>query len=75
MDCCNTKMNEQLLCYCFNISKGAYIKALNTGKGNVLKDFVVFQTKHNYCNCKNLNPAKQCCLNFFNTLEKQQQEN
>lgn len=74
MDCCNTKMNEKLLCYCFNISENAYIKALKLGKGNILKDFIVFQTKHNYCNCKNLNPLKQCCLKDFKVLEKTYKE-
>jgi len=69
MSCCNTKTNEKPLCYCFNISENAYLKALKSGKGKVLKDFVVFQTKHNYCNCENLNPSKQCCLKTFKALE------
>jgi hypothetical protein len=69
MDCCNSKSNEKLLCYCFNISENAYIKAIKAGKGALLKDFVVFQTKHNYCNCENLNPSKQCCLKSFKALE------
>ncbi len=56
MGCCNTKTDEKTLCYCFNISENAYIEALKAGKGSVLKDFVVFQTKYNYCNCENLNP-------------------
>ena len=70
MGCCNTKTNEKLLCYCFNISDNAYIEALKLGKSSTLKAFVVFQTKHNYCNCKNLNPSKQCCLKDFRYLEK-----
>jgi hypothetical protein len=40
------------------------------GKSDTLKDFVIFQTKHNYCNCKNLNPSKQCCLKAFKALDK-----
>ena len=69
MGCCNTKIDEKTLCYCFNISENAYLEALKTGKGAVLKDFVVFQTKYNYCNCENLNPSKQCCLKEFKKLE------
>ncbi len=70
MGCCNTKINEKLLCYCFNISENAFIEALKMDKGKVLKDFVIFQTKHNYCNCTELNPSKQCCLKDFKLLEK-----
>ncbi|BAS67925.1 MAG: hypothetical protein DSY43_06605 [Gammaproteobacteria bacterium] len=70
MSCCNTKINEKILCYCFNISENAYLEALEAGKGAVLKDFVVFQTKYNYCNCENLNPAKHCCLKDFKTIER-----
>jgi hypothetical protein len=70
MGCCNTNTNEKLVCYCFNIAESAYVKALKEGKGSALKDFVVFQTKHNYCNCENLNPSKQCCLKDFKVLEK-----
>ncbi|KAA0450154.1 MAG: hypothetical protein FXV79_03325 [Candidatus Thioglobus sp.] len=70
MACCNLKTNEKILCYCFNISENAYIEALQCGKGTALKDFVIFQTKHNYCNCENLNPQKHCCLKDFKVLEK-----
>ena len=44
MGCCNTKIDEKPLCYCFNISENAYIEALKAEKGDVLKSFVVFQT-------------------------------
>ena len=69
MGCCNTKTREKLLCYCFNITENAYLEALKLDKGAVLKDFVVFQTKHNYCNCENLNPSAQCCLKAFKQIE------
>ncbi|CAB5497349.1 hypothetical protein THERMOT_679 [Bathymodiolus thermophilus thioautotrophic gill symbiont] len=70
MDCCNEKIDKKLLCYCFNISEHAYFEALKQNKAHILKEFVVFQTKHNYCHCKNLNPSKQCCLKDFKALEK-----
>ena len=72
MGCCNNTTNEKLLCYCFNITENAYLDALKQGKDSVLKDFVVFQTKNNLCNCANLNPSKQCCLKDFKILEKMQ---
>ncbi|SHN93235.1 hypothetical protein BHECKSOX_2340 [Bathymodiolus heckerae thiotrophic gill symbiont] len=55
--------------------KNAYIEALKSGKGVVLKDFVVFQTKNNYCNCESLNPFKQYCLKEFKKLEISQKVN
>lgn len=70
MRCCHPKTDEKLLCYCFNISESAYIEALKTDKGAVLKEFVIFQTKHNYCNCENLNPSKRCCLKDFRKFEQ-----
>ncbi|BBB24042.1 conserved hypothetical protein [Isorropodon fossajaponicum endosymbiont JTNG4] len=69
MSCCDTKNNEKQLCYCFNITESAYIEAIKQGKENVLKGFAVFQTKHNYCHCKNLNPSGQCCLKDFKILD------
>lgn len=72
MGCCNNKTNKKLLCYCFNITENAYINALKKGKGGVLMDFVIFQTKNNYCNCENLNPSKQCCLKDFKQLKNSQ---
>lgn len=70
MGCCNTKTNVKTLCYCFNISEDSYLKSLEMDKSATLKDFVIFQTKHNYCNCENLNPSKQCCLKAFKVLDK-----
>jgi hypothetical protein len=70
MACCDTKSDEKILCYCFNISENAFIEALKLKKGHILKDFVVFQTQHNYCHCKTLNPSKKCCLKEFKNLEK-----
>jgi hypothetical protein len=70
MGCCHQK-NEKILCHCFNISESAYTKALMQNQGNILSDFVVFQTKHNYCNCAELNPKKTCCLKDFKALKQQ----
>jgi hypothetical protein len=71
MGCCHAKINEKLLCYCFNISENAYLKAIELNQNKILKDFVVFQTKYNYCNCEHLNPSKKCCLKQFKILENQ----
>ncbi|SFV61697.1 hypothetical protein MNB_SUP05-5-679 [hydrothermal vent metagenome] len=69
MGCCDNKDNEKLLCYCFNISENAYKKSLEVGQGEILENFVIFQTKHNYCNCEKLNPNKKCCLKEFKKIK------
>ena len=68
-DCCSAKP-EKLLCYCFNISEAAYREALAQGEAQILKDFVIWQTKHGHCRCEALNPNKQCCLKDFKKLER-----
>jgi len=70
MGCCGSNGNQELLCFCFNITKESFIDALNEGNSKVIKDFVVHQTKKNLCNCEELNPSKQCCLKEFKKLEK-----
>lgn len=73
MGCCNQNTDVDFLCYCFNITKAAYQKALRQGEDALLKDFVVFQTKNNFCNCENLNPSKKCCLKDFKAIKNQHQ--
>jgi len=54
MDCCEQNHNDELICYCFNITKDAFLHALGENKGKTLMDFVIYQTKNNYCNCEQL---------------------
>ena len=74
MGCCSSNKNQELLCYCFNITKESFINALNEGASKAIKDFVVYQTKNNLCNCEVLNPSKQCCLKDFKKLEQSKSE-
>jgi hypothetical protein len=75
MDCCEQSHNDELICYCFNITKDAFLHALSENKGKTLMDFVIYQTKNNYCNCEQLNPSKSCCLKDFKRLIKVSENN
>jgi len=62
MECCNKNNDDKLICYCFNITENSFLQALGTNNGDTLMDFIIYQTKNNYCNCEKLNPSKNCCL-------------
>ena len=69
-NCCPDKKDNALLCYCFNISKQAYLEALDINQDTTITNFIIFQTKHHYCHCAMLNPSGQCCLKDFKRLKK-----
>jgi hypothetical protein len=75
MGCCNQDNNEKLICYCFNITENAFLQALKDNNGGTLMDFVIFQTKNDYCNCEQLNPSKTCCLKDFKKLTRPTSDN
>jgi hypothetical protein len=68
-DCCGQNKNDKLLCYCFGITEKVYLEALKKNKQNIIKDFVIYQTKNNHCHCVESNPSKKCCLKDFKKLE------
>lgn len=57
----NTKpsSNDDLICYCFGVSKSDYSD--NPG----IREFVVQQTKLKNCACEIRNPSGKCCLKDF----------
>ncbi len=69
-DCCSSQEEKPLLCYCFNISKESYQESLYFNKDKAITDFIIFQTKYNYCQCDKLNPNQQCCLKDFKQVKK-----
>lgn len=64
-------IQEDKLCYCFDIDAGDYLTALNTGHAETVKNFVVQRTKSGECACELRNPSGQCCLARFKHLEKE----
>ncbi|NOQ16624.1 MAG: hypothetical protein GQ581_06155 [Methyloprofundus sp.] len=65
-----TELNNNKLCYCFDISTEQYTSALEEGNAAPIKDFVTQKTKVGDCACAIRNPSGQCCLANFKQLEK-----
>jgi hypothetical protein len=49
---------NSLICYCFGVSK-------TESSSQVIKEFVVKNTKEKTCSCSTRNPSGRCCLNDF----------
>jgi Zinc binding domain len=58
------------LCYCFDIDAADYLTALSTNQAEPIKHFVMLRTKSGECACETRNPSGQCCLARFKQLEK-----
>ena len=61
MGCCSSS-SSTLICYCFNITESSFRESIFQKQDEKIFQFIVFQTKNNYCNCSELNPSKICCL-------------
>ncbi len=65
-----SELQQGWLCYCFDISKNRYQRALETGSAKAIKEFVITQTKLHCCSCVTRNPSGQCCLSDFKKMDK-----
>ena len=65
------EIQEDKLCYCFDIYAADYLNALQTNNAELIKDFVIQRTKSGECACEIRNPSGQCCLAQFKHLEKE----
>jgi len=65
-------IQEDKLCYCFDIDADQYSSALKANRAEPIKDFVIQRTKSGECACEIRNPSGQCCLANFKYLEKNQ---
>jgi Zinc binding domain len=63
------------LCYCFDIDTADYLTALSTNQAETIKNFVIQRTKLGECACELKNPSGQCCLAKFKYLDKTQPQN
>ena len=64
-------IQNDMLCYCFDISSACYRSALQTHTADAIKNFVIQRTKLAECACEIRNPSGQCCLAKFKQLEKE----
>ena len=64
-------LQNDALCFCFDINSASYLSALQTQNANSIKNFVIERTKLAECACEIRNPSGQCCLAKFKQLEKE----
>jgi hypothetical protein len=64
-------IQEDKLCYCFDIDAADYLSALNANHAETIKNFVMHRTKSGECACELRNPSGQCCFERFKHLEKE----
>ncbi len=67
------KIQQDCLCYCFDISMQQYGAALadDESHARAIKDFVSGQARKERCACEIQNPSGQCCLAKFKRLERE----
>jgi len=66
---CYQTIQNDALCYCFDIGTKQYLAALKAHCAEPIKDFVMQRTKVGECACEIRNPSGQCCLANFKYLE------
>ena len=62
-------IQNNMLCYCFDIYANQYLLALKENCAEPIKEFVIRLTKAGDCACEIKNPSGQCCLVNFKRLE------
>lgn len=65
------EIQNDTLCYCFNIGVNQYLSALKAQRAEPIKVFVIRRSKAGDCACKIRNPSGQCCLANFKRLENE----
>lgn len=63
-------IQNNVLCYCFDIDTEWYVSALKDQRAELIKAFVIQRTQFSECACEIRNPSGQCCLANFKHLEK-----
>lgn len=64
-------IQNDVLCYCFDISSLQYVSALKAHCAEPIKNFVIQRTKNKECACEIRNPSGQCCLANFKRLQNE----
>lgn len=62
------EIEDDKLCYCFDINADHYLSALTANNADAIKNFVIQKTKSEDCACDVKNPSGQCCLAKFKAL-------
>ncbi|CAG0982811.1 hypothetical protein ANRL3_02242 [Anaerolineae bacterium] len=64
-------IQDDTLCYCFDIAAEQYVSALEGRRADAIKAFVIQRTQAGECACEVRNPSGQCCLANFKHLENE----
>ena len=64
-------IQNDALCYCFDIDAEQYLSALKNQRAEPIKAFVMQRTQAGDCACEIRNPSGQCCLANFKRLENE----
>jgi len=64
------EIQNDKLCYCFDIDTDQYLSAISANHAESIKDFVIQRTKSGECACEFRNPSGQCCLAKFKHFDK-----
>ncbi len=67
----NHAIQDDAICYCFDISAAQYLAALKNHSAKSIKAFVIQCTKAAECACEIRNPSGQCCLTHFKRFENE----
>lgn len=65
-----TRSNEEILCYCYNITYGKVLGEIEALGYSTSRAYVKEQTQAGDCACKTKNPSGKCCLKDFPDDEK-----
>ncbi|WP_198159404.1 putative iron-sulfur cluster-binding metallochaperone [Methylomonas lenta] len=63
-------IQNNALCYCFDIDAERYLSALNDHREEPIINFIKQRTKANECACDIRNPSGQCCLANFKNMSQ-----
>lgn len=62
-------IQNDVLCYCFDIGVEQYVSALKEHRAKLIKAFVIQRNQAGECACEFRNPSGHCCLADFKRLE------
>jgi len=60
-----TKSNDEILCYCYDITYGKVLGEIKELGYSTSRVYVKEKTRAGDCSCKIKNPSGKCCLKDF----------
>lgn len=66
-----TTITDDLVCYCFQISRGDIEQDVRESGGRSVPHFIRSEIRAGHCSCETLNPTGKCCLGDVETLIRQ----